>query len=78
MTTNDNPLLDFSCLPRFDRVQPAHVEPAIHALLEENRQLVETLLKPETPATWADFVQPMIDAGERMGRAWGVVGHLHS
>jgi oligopeptidase A len=77
MTTNANPLLDFSGLPRFDAVQPAHVEPAIHALLDENRKLIEQLLNPDTPATWADFVQPMIDAGERMGRAWGVVGHLH-
>ena len=77
MTNNANPLLDFSGLPRFDAVLPEHVEPAIHALLEENRQLIGQLLKPETPATWADFVQPMIDAGERMGRAWGVVGHLH-
>ncbi|HWT53646.1 MAG TPA: M3 family metallopeptidase [Rhodocyclaceae bacterium] len=76
MTAN-NPLLDFSGLPRFDAVKPEHVAPAIHALLDENRTLIETLLKPETPATWADFVQPMIDAGERMGRAWGVVGHLH-
>lgn len=76
--TQTNPLLDFSGLPRFDVVQPAHVESAIRALLDENRSLIEQLLKPETPATWKDFVQPMVDAGERMGRAWGVVGHLHS
>ncbi|MFN6960770.1 MAG: M3 family metallopeptidase, partial [Rhodocyclaceae bacterium] len=24
-----------------------------------------------------DFVAPLTDAGERLGRAWGVVGHLH-
>lgn len=77
MTNTTNPLLDFSGLPRFDAVKPEHVAPAVHALLDENRALIEKLLKPETPATWADFVQPMIDAGERMGRAWGVVGHLH-
>ena len=23
-------------------------------------------------------MQPMIDAGERLGRAWGIVGHMHS
>ena len=23
-------------------------------------------------------MQPLIDAGERLGRAWGIVGHLHS
>lgn len=73
-----NPLLDFSGLPRFDTVTPADVAPAIRQLLDENRALVGRLTQPDTPATWDGFVQPMIDAGERLGRAWGIVGHLHS
>ncbi|MDO8314165.1 MAG: M3 family metallopeptidase [Rugosibacter sp.] len=73
-----NPLLDFSGLPRFDTITPEHVAPAIHQLLEENSALVTRLIAPGTPATWDDFVQPMLDAGERLSRAWGVVGHLHS
>ncbi|MDX9995376.1 MAG: M3 family metallopeptidase [Rhodocyclaceae bacterium] len=73
-----NPLLDFSGLPRFDAVEPAHVEPAIRELLDENRRTVARLTDPETPATWNDFVQPLTDAGERLSRAWGIVGHLHS
>ena len=73
-----NPLLDFSGLPRFDAVTPAHVAPAIDELLAANRSLIERLAAAETPATWNDFVQPMIDAGEQLSRAWGIVGHLHS
>ncbi len=73
-----NPLLDFSGLPRFDAVAPEHVAPAIRQLLETNRGLTEQLAQAATPATWDDFVQPMIDAGEQLGRAWGIVGHLHS
>ncbi|MDP1609991.1 MAG: M3 family metallopeptidase [Sulfuritalea sp.] len=73
-----NPLLDFSGLPRFDAVQPEHVTPAIRQLLDENRALIERLIAPETAATWDAFVQPMLDAGERLSRAWGIVGHLHS
>ena len=73
-----NPLLDFSGLPRFDAVQPEHVASAIRQLLDENRALIERLIAPETAATWDAFVQPMLDAGERLSRAWGVVGHLHS
>ena len=73
-----NPLLDFSGLPRFDAIAPEHVVPAIGQLLAENRAAVERLAAPATPATWADFVQPLTDAGERLSRAWGIVGHLHS
>jgi oligopeptidase A len=73
-----NPLLDFSGLPRFDAVMPDHVAPAIRQLLAENRALVERLLAPETPATWDGFVQPLIDAGEQLSRAWSIVGHLHA
>ncbi|MCK9387377.1 MAG: M3 family metallopeptidase [Sulfuritalea sp.] len=73
-----NPLLDFSGLPRFDAVQPEHVTPAIRQLLDENRAVIARLIAPETAATWNDFVQPMVDAGERLSRAWGIVGHLHS
>jgi len=73
-----NPLLDFSALPRFDAVTPEHVAPAIRQLLDENRALVEALTRPETPASWDGFVQPLTDAGERLSRAWGIVGHLHS
>jgi len=73
-----NPLLDFSGLPRFDAVTPDHVAPAIRQLLDESRALVEHLAAPETPATWDGFVQPLIDGGERLSWAWGIVGHLHS
>jgi oligopeptidase A len=73
-----NPLLDFTGLPRFDAIQPDHVAPAIHQLIEENRQLIDRLTRPESPATWDGFVAPLTDANERLGRAWGIVGHLHS
>lgn len=72
-----NPLLDFSGLPRFDAITTEHVAPAIRQLLDEYRELLVRLEQPGTPATWEDFVQPMTDAGERLGRAWGIVSHLH-
>ena len=30
------------------------------------------------PSPGHGFMQPMTDAGERLGRAWGIVGHMHS
>ncbi len=73
-----NPLLDFSTLPRFDAIRPEHVAPAIRELIEENRALISRLTEDTAPPTWDGFVTPLTEAGERLGRAWGVVGHLHS
>lgn len=73
-----NPLLDFSGLPRFDRVTPADVQPAINQLLEQSRKLVEQLTIDDVKATWDDFAVPLTDNIERLSRAWGIVGHLHS
>jgi len=72
-----NPLLDTSGLPRFDTIVPEHVAPAISQLLAEGRELIRHQSAPDTPATWADFVAPMEAIGERLSRAWGVIGHLH-
>ena len=76
--TTQNPLLDFTDLPRFDLIQPEHVKPAITQLLGEGRALIEKLTADETPATWAAFAGALSDGLEGFGRAWGVVGHLHS
>lgn len=76
--TATNPLLDFSDLPRFDLIQPEHVKPAITQLLADGRALVDRLTADSTPATWTDFAGALSDGLEGFGRAWGVVGHLHS
>jgi oligopeptidase A len=76
--TTDNPLLQGAGLPPFDRIRPEHVQPAIHALLDENRALLARLIQPQTPATWEDFVAPLEAGMERLGWAWGIVGHLHA
>jgi oligopeptidase A len=73
-----NPLLDFSGLPRFADFKPELVTPAVDQLVADNRALIERLAAPAVPATWRDFVEPLEDANERLGRAWGVVGHLNA
>src|SRR5690606_26359189 len=76
--TTDNPLLDFSDLPAFDRIEPAHIAPALDVLLAEARAALERAVDPLLPATWENVVVPLEDATEKLGRAWGVVGHLNS
>ncbi len=73
-----NPLLDFSGLPRFDAITPEHVTPAVTQLLADSRALLEQLANDPAPASWDNFAAPMTDQIEKLSRAWGVVGHLHS
>ncbi len=73
-----NPLLDFSGLPRFSEIKPEHVTPAMDALLEENRALVDKLAADAAAPAWEAFVQPLEDANERLSRAWGQVSHLNA
>ena len=46
--TSQNPLLDFSDLPLFDRIQPEHVGPAVDVLLAQ----AETALAQVTAAAF--------------------------
>ena len=71
-----NPLLDFSGLPQFARIKPEHVAPAMTELLDEARAAMRQA--EDAPATWESFVEPLEDANERVGRAWGQVSHLHA
>jgi oligopeptidase A len=75
---SQNPLLDFSGLPRFAEITPAHIEPAIDALLADARAVVAKLAADNGPASWGSIVEPLTDATEKLSRAWGVVSHLNS
>jgi len=73
-----NPLLDFSDLPLFDRIQPEHVAPAIDALLQQAEAALEEVTAPAFPAEWGAIARVLDVATERLGRAWGAVGHLNA
>jgi oligopeptidase A len=72
----NNPLLDFSGLPRFAETRPEHVTPAIELLLSDARSTVNAAER--AAPTWDGFIAPLEDANERLGRAWGQVAHLHA
>ena len=78
MSDSSNPLLDFSGLPRFGDIQPAHVVPAVEKLLAEARAVIARLEADTAQPTWQSFVRPLEATNERLSRAWGVVGHLHA
>jgi len=77
-SAESNPLLDFTDLPRFDAIKPEHVTPAVDVLLAQNRAVVTQLEADATPTNWDDFVEPLENVTEKLGRAWGIVGHLNA
>ena len=73
-----NPLLQFDGLPLFDQVRPEHVQPAIEQLLAAADQALATVTADDFPADWLQLSATLDVATERLGRAWGTVGHLKS
>ncbi|MDH4115289.1 MAG: M3 family metallopeptidase, partial [Burkholderiaceae bacterium] len=78
MEQQANPLLDFSGLPRFDAIEPAHVTPAMDLLLAQARDTMARITGAATPATWEAIVEPLDDVTDRLGRAWGAVSHMNA
>jgi len=76
MTQANNPLLDFSGLPRFADIRPEHITPAVDVLLEQAASAVAQVKDPATPVSWNTVVSALEDATEPLGRAWGIVSHL--
>ena len=73
-----NPLLDFSALPAFERITPAHVAPALDTLLAQAEQALQSVTAADFAADWNAIAGVLDVATERLGRAWGVVSHLNS
>ncbi|TAK78604.1 MAG: M3 family peptidase [Aquabacterium sp.] len=79
MNTATNPLLQAADgLPRFDAIRPEHVSPAITQLLGEAEAALEKVTGPDVPPDY-DALSLVLDVStEKLGRAWGAVGHLNA
>jgi oligopeptidase A len=76
-TTPDNPLLQEEGLPRFSRILPEHVEPAIDAILADNRAAIAALVQQPEPS-WESLIEPLEELDDRLERAWSPVSHMNS
>jgi oligopeptidase A len=73
-----NPLLDTTGLPLFDQIKPEHVTPALDVLLADAEAALTKVTGPDVPPDY-DALSLLLDVStERLGRAWGAVGHLNS
>ena len=76
---SSNPLLSFGRgIAQYDQVKPEQIAPAIEFLLSGCEAAVTKAIDPKTPASWNDLAEPLEDATEQLGRAWGVVSHLNA
>lgn len=73
-----NPLLKKSTLPAFSAIKAKHIEPALDAILQDNRDTLETLLAAHSRYTWDNLVRPLEDKADLLSRVWSPVNHLHS
>ena len=74
----DNPLLDFSGLPKFSQIRPEHVEPAIDQLLASNREKLTSILSQPETFNWNNLIVPLDEMEDQLQRAWSPVRHLNS
>jgi oligopeptidase A len=73
----DNPLLSPDGLPHFSQIRAEHIEPAVDAVLAENRtqlRALQTLVAPN----WENFIEPLESLDERLHRAWSPAAHLNA
>ncbi len=77
--TAHNPLLQPFDLPPYSAIRPEHVEPAVDAILAENRAAIAVLLagQSDTPS-WEGLVLAFDELNDRLGRAWSPVSHLNA
>jgi oligopeptidase A len=76
-TTDANPLLDTSSLPRFDAILPEHVQPAISQLIGQQRTRVAQIEAIANP-TFSAVVEPLEEMQHTLNRVWSPVGHLNA
>lgn len=74
---SDNPLIDLGLEVPFDRIEAAHVQPAIGTLLARARAAIDAIVAGG-PRTYDGTLRALDDATEPLQRAMGVVGHLES
>ncbi|MBV8500208.1 MAG: M3 family metallopeptidase [Paucibacter sp.] len=73
-----NPLLSQDALPHFAQIKPEHIAPAIQQLLAAADAALAQSTAAQTPADYDTLLRTLDLPCERLGVAWGAVGHLNA
>lgn len=81
-TTTTNPLLEYKSLPKFTKIEPSQLTPAVtsslSSMLSQFETLESKLSSSDTPVTDFDAVLPEIERFQApLEFTWGIAGHLN-
>ena len=72
-----NPLLIKHGLPAYDRVEPAHLEPAVTQILARGREILAQVENAQE-ITWSALMDPLAEIDLLLEYGWSPIGHLLS
>lgn len=72
-----NPLLDFTGLPKYSKIQHDHVVPAIDFLINESKKTIDNIAAMPS-ISWERYYFSLLDIDDKLSKAWGAVSNLHS
>jgi oligopeptidase A len=64
-------------IPLFSSIKAEHIQPALEAIIADNKQAIEGLLAIDN-ADWDNFIHPFEELDERLSKMWDTVSHLNS
>lgn len=73
----NNPLLQKTKLPKFDKIRPQHFKPAVIQILKDNRITIKKLLT-QKKYNWNNFVAPLETINEHLMFVWSTISHLNA
>ncbi|MGI9306069.1 MAG: M3 family metallopeptidase [Gammaproteobacteria bacterium] len=73
---NDNAILNFSALPRFDEIRAEEASFAVDTVLDGLRAAAAAAAI--APAEWDSVCAPLEEAEEAVSRVWGQIEHMHA
>ncbi len=71
-----NPLLKEQGLPMFSQIKPAHLEAALDATLQRNRDELTQILERTAAPDFLNTIVPLEEMEDRLHRVWSPVSHL--
>tara|TARA_R100001377_G_scaffold80876_1_gene60039 strand:+ start:607 stop:2658 length:2052 start_codon:yes stop_codon:yes gene_type:complete len=76
-----NPLLQFDEMPNFPEIGAEHIEPAVTAVLSQNKEALIALLGSDANKAnpdWDSLMTPLEELEDNLGKVWSTASHLNA